>query len=482
MGPDCYGRAARALRNADFLLILAGAGMSADSGLGTYETMPSRYREFCDPAKLAAAPVAIAEDHHHQQQQQQQQQQQDDPATTPSAAAAARDEFRSFWWNFALQYASTEPHEGYAILDRWCHGRKLERLSRDSHGGGDPIRDNRWWVYTSNVDGHFKRYPSFRCGNNSHDDRNNEDHETTTTARDGTQQQQQQQQQQKEEERPPTPYRNNVCEIHGCALEFRCSCGIGYFDREAVPRMGDPWTRWNEGVETLARPSETCKLLTRTLEELRARKRRRERRGDTDGGDGDDVTGLADLPPKLLCEECRILPMRPNVLMFNDTDETVLAPIRVHRHRYQEWEAFVESSVCGTGGFVDGVDGNDPSTRDDDGTAGKNFVLVELGCGTNVPAVRNESEEVLADTLSGLRYCGGDSGGSVTLIRINPRDSGIDGDDDDASAQLAPHVVSIPSTALEALRKIDDALDAILLAEEKEKKEATTAAAAADPG
>lgn len=161
----CFKRAALALHEADYLLVLAGAGMSADSGLGTYETMPSRYREFCDPAKLATESTA--------------------------------EEFQTFWKDFALQYASTEPHEGYSILDNWCYGKKLRRLSAILKGNNDVdrFRDKKWWVYTSNVDGHFRRFPSFR-------------------------------------------YSNNVCEIHGCAGEFRCSCGMGYYDREKYAEWG----------------------------------------------------------------------------------------------------------------------------------------------------------------------------------------------------------------------------------------------------
>jgi hypothetical protein len=139
-----------------------------------------------------------------------------------------------------------------------------------------------------------------------------------------------------------------------------------------------------------------------------------------------------------LCKDCGSLPLRPNVLLFNDTDENVLQPIQSHRYRYQEWETEVEARVC------------DPATS-------ANLVLIELGCGKSVPAVRQESEEVLADTLDGLVLFGG----SVKLLRINPKDSGIDDE------RLAPHVVSIPETSLKALREIDRALDAILVAEQR---------------
>ena len=417
----CYQRAARALHEADYLLILAGAGMSADSGLGTYETMPSRYREFCDPARLCV--------------------------TTQSE----RDEFQAFWHSFALQYASTKPHEGYATLDKWCHGQKLKRLSSslskrnnsaNSNNGADVdddvaadanafvnanananlnnalVEEHKWWVYTSNVDGHFRRFPSFRCQRGNYESL--------------------------------TKYKNNVCEIHGCAGEFRCSCGMGYFDREGFPRMGDLWARWNENVEEI-RPSPLCKVRTETLEELA--KRRLQQSANSSNNHISSTTETNHnknrLPP---CNDCKSLPLRPNILMFNDTDENVLAPIQDHRNRYQEWEARVESSVC------------DPNTTNGNGK-GINFVLVELGCGTNVPAVRNESEEVLADTLDGLLYSSKASSsgesetskGSVTLIRINPKDAGVE------DQRLLPHVVSIYETSLRALENIDKALDSIIL-------------------
>ena len=340
----CFKRAALALHEADYLLVLAGAGMSADSGLGTYETMPSRYREFCDPAKLATQSTA--------------------------------EEFQTFWKDFALQYASTEPHEGYSILENWCHGKKLQRLSTvpKDNNDVDRFRDKKWWVYTSNVDGHFRRFPSFR-------------------------------------------YSNNVCEIHGCAGEFRCSCGMGYYDREKIRRMGDLWEAWNDGVERI-KLTDGCQASTETLEELQERQ--------VDIGDSS----------LLMCRNCKGLPLRPNVLMFNDTDENVLSSIQEHRRNYQDWEAMVESKVC------------DPTTN-------TNFVLVEIGCGTNVPAVRIESEEVVADTLDGL-ILGDSLGSSVTLIRINPKEAGIEQD------RLRPHLVSIYDNSLSALQKIDKELDQII--------------------
>ncbi len=52
-----------------------------------------------------------------------------------------------FWGHCLNQYRDTKPHEGYAILSKWCQNRES-------------------YVYTSNVDGHFLRCgfdPEFLC-------------------------------------------------------------------------------------------------------------------------------------------------------------------------------------------------------------------------------------------------------------------------------------------------------------------------------
>ena len=79
------------------------------------------------------------------------------------------------------------------------------------------------------------------------------------------------------------------------------------------------------------------------------------------------------------CTYCN-QPMRPNVLMFHDTDDNVLRGINSQRERYQVWEAFVEEEVAKNN---------------------MNLVILELGCGTKVPAVREESEAVF-EQVQGL--------------------------------------------------------------------------------
>jgi NAD-dependent SIR2 family protein deacetylase len=326
-------KAAQALKNADYLLILAGAGFSADSGLATYETMPEEYRELCDPLLLIQQP----------------------------------SRFQQFWIEFATKYASCQPHGGYEILDNWCHGGTLDGLSTTTKDGGSASSSSlsaaAWWVYTSNVDGHFRRYPSFET---------------------------------------------HVCEIHGFAGEFRCACAMGRLEGRNGRRQGIDWDQWNDQVDPVV--TEKCDSSVIAISE----------RQET----------------FISCDHCGCL-ARPNVLLFHDTDENVLEAIQHQRDRYQSWEAQMEEDVV---------------------LDGKRLVIVEFGCGMNVPAVRIEAEEVLADCLDRIQSQAGDDqdheGGRVTLVRVNPKDAGIENE------QLRDHVISIFDTSLNVLQSIDQALRA----------------------
>ena len=72
-------------------------------------------------------------------------------------------------------------------------------------------------------------------------------------------------------------------------------------------------------------------------------------------------------------------------------------------------------------------------------------VILELGCGVMVPALRIEAYEVLHDILNRQEQA------SVTLVRINPSESIIPGD--------LQHVLTINETALNALKAISYCLD-----------------------
>ncbi|KAL9188650.1 hypothetical protein ACHAXT_007028 [Thalassiosira profunda] len=316
-------RAAKKLREANYLLITTGAGFSADSGLSTYECAPAEYRDMCNPAKLT-----------------------DDPLR-----------FQQFWLNFTRSYLETKPHKGYDILDQWCRGGRLPQLK-------SPLDQRPWWVYSSNVDDHFRLFQSFE---------------------------------------------SSLCAIHGSALEFRCACGIGYSGEE--PRLGKDWDEWNEKM----RPTNLCKGLATKMDLAL-------------------LESTASSDEVLQCQHCS-QPMRPNVLMFNDTDENVLTPIGIQRERYQHWEALVEDDVA---------------------LNGAKLVILEMGCGVNVPAVRQESEEVLLDCAKKLQSKGGEGKGSVCLIRVNPKEAQIN-----VGGEETAETISITSTAAIALCKIDSWLKAL---------------------
>ena len=112
--------------------------------------------------------------------------------------------------------------------------------------------------------------------------------------------------------------------------------------------------------------------------------------------------------------------------MFHDTDSNVLCGINAERDRYQSWEAQVEAQVE-----------ND-----------RHLVILEIGAGIRVPAVRIESEEVLEDCLHRIRHTS-NCRGSATLIRVNPKNAGINNE------KLAQHTISISNGAASALLLLD---------------------------
>jgi len=304
-------RAAAALRGANYILITVGAGMGADSGLSTYECMPEEYQELCDPSMLIKD--------------------------------TAR--FQSFWRSFSSAYSEAEPHSGYQILDRWMQG-KLPNLCPSG-------TMSSCWVYSSNVDGHFRGYSSFA---------------------------------------------DCLCEIHGFGCQWRCAEAIGR--DQGSNRKGEIWEGWNANRLS----HEFCSSATFSIDKEAASE------------------GIA-------CEHCG-RPARPNVLLFHDTDENILRDIVWQRRRYQDWEAKVEDEVVNNG---------------------KALVILELGCGLNVPAVREESEEVFSDCLERIHASDLASSGSVALVRINPRDATISSQHNSQKGNSIP----IYARAEEALNAID---------------------------
>ena len=112
MGSSEIIDAAFALAEADWVLVASGAGLSADSGLDTYEGLRDQgvdYDTLCRAELLYDKPAL----------------------------------FHSFWLGSLLKYRGTAPHEGFQIL---------ENLLRERADMG------RVYLYTSNVDGHLRHW------------------------------------------------------------------------------------------------------------------------------------------------------------------------------------------------------------------------------------------------------------------------------------------------------------------------------------
>lgn len=313
--------AARAIKSADFVLVAAGAGFSADSGLPVYADVAEHpayarrsltYHDLCRPELLV-----------------------EDPRL-----------FYGFWGDCLARYRSTSCHEGYAILDRW--------LSQKP--------DGQTYIYTSNVDGHFRRWPVLR---------------------------------------------QRLHEIHGCLEEWMCSSSMGflYDDGERIERSGDFWALHRSACQqrrealrhgTDGPPSaiacETFKEAAPAdfafqvnadsmLAELP------DTDADEDAAEHSNAT-WATRPPRCPC--CSG-PLRPAVLLFNDLDATLCHWLKDAGDVYQAWEERME------------VQAEKHAAR---------VVILELGCGVRVPSVRRECESVLDDTLT--------RGGDALLVRVNP--------------------------------------------------------------
>ena len=89
-----HAKAARALLDADYLLVCAGAGFSADSGLPVY-------KDIADLAAYHKRQLTYAD------------------LCTPQWAQREPEIFFGFWGSCYNSYFETAPHEGYRIISRW---------------------------------------------------------------------------------------------------------------------------------------------------------------------------------------------------------------------------------------------------------------------------------------------------------------------------------------------------------------------------
>ncbi|WP_321952029.1 SIR2 family NAD-dependent protein deacylase [Paraburkholderia bannensis] len=112
-------QAARWIDEADGLLVTAGAGMGVDSGLPDFRGNEGLWRAY--PA-LEAARIEF------------------ELIANPAAFRARPKLAWGFYGHRMKLYRETQPHRGFAILQRWAHDL--------AHGA---------FVFTSNVDGQFQR-------------------------------------------------------------------------------------------------------------------------------------------------------------------------------------------------------------------------------------------------------------------------------------------------------------------------------------
>jgi len=333
---DACALAAAAISEATHLLIAAGAGFSADSGLPVY-------------ADVAKSPAwqQLGLDY-------------GDLCSTQQLVGDSPHIGYGFWTDCAGTYKDTEPHDGYSILESWATSKPQGHTA----------------VYTSNVDGHFRRFPMLS---------------------------------------------QQLCEIHGCVEEWACGASMGYAESTGDARPGAFETH-NRGVmeriredgesqpakpwewpcaSSLHTPSrEQLRELSHGCHSLLAAIQPQMEGGFTNAERSPvalsarrpsaSVDGFSwQLPPR--CVGCGA-PLRPSVLMFGDEDPALVGRLRAIADKYQSWEERMEAEVSAD--------------------AKNSLVVLELGCGTRVPSVRIECEAVCHDTI--------ERGGRALHVRINP--------------------------------------------------------------
>ncbi|MCS6978432.1 MAG: hypothetical protein NZM31_15690, partial [Gemmatales bacterium] len=111
--------AAQAIRDAEALLITAGAGIGVDSGLPDFRGPEGFWNAYPPYRKLGLRFVELA-----------------NPRWFRSDPALAW----GFYGHRLELYRRTEPHAGFQVLRQWAESRSAG-----------------WFVFTSNVDGHFQK-------------------------------------------------------------------------------------------------------------------------------------------------------------------------------------------------------------------------------------------------------------------------------------------------------------------------------------
>ena len=381
-----YQTAAKAILQADYLLVLAGAGFSADSGLPCYDAIADlppykelniTYSDICSPDWIHKDPCL----------------------------------FFGFWGSCFELYSRTFPHSGYSVLRKWCEeivgrrrlkkvvGRKNLTKKNDSvcianisyqdskenctllpreraHSSqilAEPAQSElkageraalaNYFVCTSNVDCFFRR--------SGFDE-------------------------------------SKILEVHGNIREWQCSkpCRESLLSSSPVWNLA-PDKRFQVDEATMRAPPRKStpdgrQIISMTL------------------GGGVQVPGGRINHER--CGHCGRL-ARPCILMFDDDDwigEEMGGPTSLQRKKYTDWMETIRSSITP-----------------------KRLVILEIGCGTRVPTLRNHANMIFQSGIA-----------ETKRIRINP--------DCPESPPRCTRTISIKDTCASALRKIDDAIHRLM--------------------
>ena len=432
---EAYERAAAALLNADYVLVCAGAGFSADSGLPVY-------KDVADTPAYRAMGVTYGD------------------LCTPQWARQDPEVFFGFWFSCFNKYHAAQPHPGYATIRRWCSavvGQKLLKQSAPTSATSStrppPSATAAATAVTAALRLSATARPSATAARPPSASRRPPPR-PTSAACDGAAAEGSDSDGDEEEALPaaaasttgaPPPssfvFTSNVdcffrragfaeqqlLEIHGNVQRWQCSIPCAASRAAAMPVWQIPPSRVYEVDEVTMRAPNR-----RTVPQQEAAAGSV---AGSEGGGGSTHGTPRELPPHEAMgernhERCRFCgrQARPCILMFDDNAwigdaaPGPLGPGHSQARSYRAWEAAVK--------------------RELKADRRKRLVILEAGCGLRVPTVRKHSEKLLRQT--------GKLG--TTLIRINP--------DRPDNKKNAAATISIRDTCLGAITGIDAAVAA----------------------
>jgi hypothetical protein len=420
---ELYERAATALLNADYVLVCAGAGFSADSGLPVY-------KDVADTPAYRAMGVTYGD------------------LCTPQWARQDPEIFFGFWFSCFNKYHAAHPHPGYATIRRWCSdvvGQKLLKQSVPASASASsarppPSATARPSATAARPPSAPRRPPprpaSAACDRAAAEgsDSEGDDEEALPAAAAAA------------AAAAPSSFvftsnvdcffrragfaEQQLLEIHGNVQRWQCSIPCAASRAAAMPVWQIPPSRVYEVDEvTMRAPNRRSVPQQEPAAGSEAGEAARE------AGGGSTHGTPRELPPHEAMgernhERCRFCgrPARPCILMFDDNAwigdaaPGPLGPGHSQARSYRAWEAAVK--------------------RELKADRRKRLVILEAGCGLRVPTVRKHSEKLLRQT--------GKLG--TTLIRINP--------DRPDNKKNPAATISIRDTCLGAISRIDAAIAA----------------------